>query len=330
MPAAQLHPRDLPISLAFQHLWWDGVRVLLNMVASARRSARLIRAVALPSRFLRTLSALPRDAAMVNFDILPTPIRLDLLLMIDWLVTDWPARFIDAMSTAGINWSDFAAAEIAVPFWLSDVTTSLRQRTYRVSIGEVEAAASALTKQNGPSSSKNRLKKLLGVTESDALNGLLPVRHPRLSDQGALRLAEIIDADLSTVRAARGERDTLLKDASCIAIAVWNCIGLSNAARYSMDAVERSRGEWRKTVTASQDLQRAAVSFDRWLDEYLSDVRPTRLLRGENSSAAFLTRFGKPCGGNGLAPRFSSLLRRLGIAEWERGARLLVNRAKHQ
>ena len=326
---ARLRRCDLPIDVAFQHLWWDGVRVLLNVISTPQRSERLAQVRQLPRRFCEALEGIPRMSRIINFDALPVAARLDLLVLVDWLVTDWPARFIDVLGEARIGWADFSAAEITVPFWLHSVVSScLRRRTYRISRDEVAAAMSAAQMPGSVAVSKKKLKSLLGVTESDALNEFLPVSRPTLSDQEIRRLAELIDGDLMKASTARDERNSLLKDACCIAIASWNCVSLICAAKCSLDVAEKARAEWRSPASLSSDLQRAAALFAGWLDEYMARVRPGRAPVGTPSDAAFVTRFGRPCGGNGLAGRFSTLLRRLDIPDRARGARLLVNRSK--
>jgi hypothetical protein len=256
-----------------------------------------------------------------DFESLSIEVRHGLLLAVDQLIEDWPRHFVSVALAAGWRSHHFSAIETSVPYWLSSVVREhLDRKPYVVSAGEVSHATAAL-KRSRQAVSKVSVKRLLGVTEGKHLDQLMPPRQSALSSSEMQRLVELLDGALRTAPVARDERASLVRDAACIAVAAWTRMNFLSVCRLSIADGQVVLGQWRQAKAHAQ-----AANYDTWMTEYLGSVRPRFERFGDRRSELFLTRFGVPYRGFGLAPRFAGLLRSAGIADWSRGVNLLIHR----
>lgn len=323
-PPNRLLPSQLPVRVAHTKLWWDGVRVLLNVLARPRLALKLQDA-GLPRSLGPILGCMSADARL-KFDRQPVSTRHQMLNLVDWLTTDWPARFIKSMNNARITCNEYAIAEIPVPYWLWCVCKEhLDRKRYRITAAEVSAATN-LFGSDAPEVSKVAIKRLLGVTEGKAIDVLHPTLTRRLSDKEMLSVVELLNADLAATVTAREQRASLLRDACSIAVAAWLGISLRAASSLNVGHGQTLLQEWRLAARADDTRGQLGRSYLAWMECYLQSTR-ARFERYERpQSALFLSRFGVPTHGFGLAARFANLLRRCGIAQWQLGSRLLTAR----
>ncbi|SEF35456.1 TniQ protein [Variovorax sp. NFACC28] len=178
--------RDVPVSVAFPHLWWDGIRVLLELACRPREAVRFLKVTSMESsqNALEQIATRPR----MDFDKQPAMVRQGLLKMVDELTREWPHRFTDRMGSAGFTSTLFGSTELKIPYWLDTVcAASLYRKRYSTTEGESRAAI-ALLHRKQESTSKRSVKALLGITESKALDSTVwPI-------QKALTSAQLSDA----------------------------------------------------------------------------------------------------------------------------------------
>lgn len=321
-------PQDAPprsifsVRVVHSKLWWDGVRVLLNVLGRPRLAVKLQRA-GLPRELIPVLACMARGPRL-PFDRQSTAMRHQMLELVDWLTRDWPVRFISSMSAARITCGEYATAEIPVPYWLWSVCKEhLERKRYRTTLAEVSSAAALLSEAHCPVS-KIAIKRLLGVTEGKALDALLPVMTRRLSDTEMLAVTSVLSADLESASTAREQRASLLRDACSIAAAAWLRISLKAASGLAVEDGLALLQEWRDAACIDGARGRLARTYLAWMELYLRGTR-TRFERYDlPQRALFLSRFGVPTQGFGLASRFADLLRRSGVSEWQLGSRLLT------
>ncbi|WP_080647944.1 TniQ family protein [Variovorax atrisoli] len=320
-PNPQDTPRHLlPVRVLHSKLWWDGVRVLLNVLSRPRLASKL--QGYLPRSFAGALTCVasgPRS----EFDRQPPEIRHQMLELVNWLTRHWPSRFIATMNAAHITCGEYATVEIPVPYWLWAVCKEhLERKRYRMTQAEVSSVEALLSEINH-TPSKIAIKRMLGVTEAKALDVIHPVMTRRLSDTEMLAVVKLLDSDLEAAPIAREHRSSLLRDACSIAAAAWLGISLKAVSALPLEEGYGLLQEWRKAAIANDARGQLARSYVAWMQRYLSGTR-VRFQRYDLSQRAlFLSRFGVPTQGFGLAARFADLLRRSNVSEWSLGSRLL-------
>lgn len=326
VPAHELRRACLPVSVAHSKLWWDGVRVLLNVLSRAQ-FARKLQQSGLPRRFAPVLACLTAGQRM-PFDHRPLETRHRMLDLIDWLTKEWPSRFVRCMNNARITHSEFSTSEIEMPYWLWSVCKRhLEKKHYWPSVTEV-AGAVALLKSTNRQVSKHAVKRLLGVTQGKALNVIGAPILRCLSSAELLAVAQLLNADLSVTSTAREARASLLRDACSIAAAAWMGVPLKAVARLSIDDGEALLQQWHAAACMEGVRSELAQFYLVWMERYLCRTRSRFERYDLPQQALFLTRYGVPSQGFGLVPRFADLLRRARINEWPLGSRLLTAKPK--
>lgn len=314
-------PSAFPIRLSYNHLWWDGLRVLLN-VLSRPKLAHKLRDIPCTDSIHSVLRDLA-EHARVDFDKQPVRVRHELLNFVNWLTCNWPHRFVQTMNKSGITWTEFSTCEIDIPYWLWSVCkTELDRKRYRVSDGEVQAAA-ALLASKGSATSKIAIKRLLGVTEGRVLDLSHPKKRRALTDGELVRIARLIDDDLGKAATGRTVQAAMLRDACSISVSMWQQISLRATSSILLSDGQKLIDEWRAASRESGERAELATRFLKWMTLYLGGTRAAFERFNAPQVNLFLSRFGVPTKGFALAGRFADLLRRCDISDWERGAHLL-------
>ncbi len=315
---------QFPVALGYSHLWWDGIRVLLNVFSRPKLAKKLqcLPCSRLITSTLEDLAGQPR----ADFDRQPVAVRHELLNLCQWLVADWPSRFVRSMNEAGITWTEFSTCEIEMPYWLWSVCkVELDRRRYQVTEGEVKAAA-ALIARNGGAASKIAVKRMLGVTEGQALDISHPMKRQALADSELVRIFQVLDQDLIEAPSSRDMQATLLRDACCFAVSAWLSISFKKASALALSDGQEMVETWLEAAAEDSEKGVLAKLSLKWMELYLGGTRAKFERLNPPQTALFISRFGLPTNGFALAARFASLLRRCEIDGWERGARLLVGR----
>ncbi|CAN7177230.1 TniQ family protein [Variovorax paradoxus] len=311
-----------PISVAFPHLWWDGVRILLELCSRPSLAAKLASADFSDSSKV-TLHHIAAESR-VDFDRQSTHVRAGLLRVVSELLENWPCRFIDVFSQAKLTRAHMATIELAAPFWLARVCDEQLNRKRYVTTKDEALAAIALLRRDATSVSKNSIKAALGIAESKALDAIVTAPQKSLTLSQLARVTRQIDRDILRTDKARDEQASALRDACCIAVAAWRGIGFERSARLALDSAADLACEW--AAHSPSDTEQAFIlgRFTEWFDLYLHGVRPHFARLVPEGTALFLTRFGLPYKGFGVAALFARALRACEIGDWSRGARLLV------
>ena len=323
----------LPLKVIDPRLWWSGVRALIYVLGIPRHATRLT-VSNVPSTYLPTLRLIAHSPR-VEFARHSLSVRYDLLRLVAWLTRDWPEKFIATMKSTEITACDYSAMEFDLPYWLHAVTNEyICGKRYQVNQEEVLAAKSVLSKLKQPVS-KIALKRQLGVTEGKALNALLPARMKALSNDTIHAIMCMLEVDIQTTSSAREAKASAVRDACCIAAATWLGLSFTKVCELTLsDGLALNqlwqalavRDESDYELTSTHEFQLAKI-FCQWGDLYANGVRLRFCRYQQKSNRYFITRFGRPSEGNGLAARFADLLRRAGVDDWSAGARLLVKDA---
>ena len=322
---ARITSRDMPVPVAFPHLWWDGIRVLLELACRPKEAVRFLKVTSAESSqdALEHITTRPR----MDFDKQPAMVRQGLLKMMDELVQEWPHRFADRMSSAGFTWGLFGSTELKTPYWLDTACAgSLYRKRYSATEGESRAAI-ALLRRTQEATSKRSVKALLGITESKALDSTVwPIQKDLTLAQlsGAIRY---LAAEVRAADEARAQQASGLRDACCIALAVWRGISFERAAKLPVKVGQATLDTWAEHRPSGDERDFIMSQFAQWMLLYLKGVRPRFQRLAPPSMALFLTRFGEDYKGFGVAAAFARALRHAGVADWQRGARLLVGNA---
>lgn len=321
----------LPLKVIDPQLWWVGLRALLFLLCIPRRASRF--AVSkVPSTYLPTLRVIAQSPR-VDFARHSLSVRHDLLRLAAWLTRDWPDKFVLTMKATGITACDFSAMEFTLPYWLHVVTNEyLYGKRYQVNQEEVRAAKAVLSKSKQPFS-KIALKRQLGVSEGKALDALLPARMKALSNNTIHAIMGMLEVDIQATSSAKEAKASAVRDACCIAAATWLGLSFTKACELTLsDGLALNRIWQALAVRDDSDSQpisthetRLAEIFFRWGDLYANGVRHRFCRYQQETNRYFVTRFGRPSEGTGLASRFADLLRRAGVIDWTAGVRLLTN-----
>jgi hypothetical protein len=320
----------LPLKVIDPQLWWAGLRALLFILCIPRRAKRF--AVSnVPSTYLPTLRLIAQTPR-VDFARHSLSVRHDLLRLAAWLTRDWPDNFVTTVKMAGITACDFSAMEFSLPYWLHAASNEyLYGKRYQVNQDEVRAAKAALSKSKQPIS-KIALKRQLGVTEGKSLDALLPARLKALPNDTIHTIMIMLEVDIQSTDSAREAKSSAVRDACCIAAATWLGLSFTKVCELTLSdglALNRTwqalavRYESDSQFTSTHEIRLARI-FCRWGDLYANGVRHRFCRYQQEPNRYFVTRFGRPSEGNGLAPRFADLLRRAGVNDWAAGVRLLV------
>lgn len=317
----QLAAANLPVPVAFPHLWWDGVRVLLELCGRPALAKMLLRATMSECAHEALYHAAGR--ARMDFDRLPTGTRAGLLGVVAELTTSWPHRFVEILGQASITRSHFATTELTAPSWLARVRDEhLCRKRYSLTPKEAQGAI-ALLQRNFAPVSKRSVKALFGITESKALDAIKPIQKTLTLVQLG-QVVRALDHEIRITNSARDQQASALRDACCVAAATWHGISFENAAKLPLLSGTAMLHVWDRHGPSSREQTFIVERFTHWMELYLRGVRPRFERVGINGTALFLTRFGMPYKGFGVAAIFARALREAGVEDWGRGARLLV------
>ena len=312
--------RELPRAVAAEHLYWDGIWILLSHLLLRSTLKKLEPLTSIPMEHRRALERIAKSESAhrtIKFESLGIDDREPLLSFVTWLCGDWPERFVRVFSAAGLHWSTLSMRQIETPYWISEVFRWHLQRSrYRPSQEEAQAAHNALESGSGKAS-RNRVKRLLGVTESSWVSEAIAIYSRTFSQLDLLRLLEDLAAWVESAPTARKQRASRVRDAAAIALCTVSGFNFTRVCSLLAADVELLQEE----LSASGGWQLRSLAFaDRWLSEYRQLHRPAFAEAGGlQASYFFVTRFGLRYEGYGLPAVLSGALRRIGFPDTWRG-----------
>jgi hypothetical protein len=171
-PDEKLHRRLISIISASEEDIWDcggltppfsipffrGVHTLLGMLMG-RHAKRIVPYLSASSG----IHIRPFERRHAEFELLSASDRLGLVLMVAWMLVDWPGRFIEACRRGRLTRSRVSDDVELLPYWLASVVDEfLDNRIYLPSDREAAEAAKYLRSQ-GLKVTANALGKILGL-----------------------------------------------------------------------------------------------------------------------------------------------------------------------
>lgn len=319
LPAA-VEASVLPRAVASEHLYWDGLWILLShlLLRSTLKRLNKLTSIPLPYRCaLERIAASVSTGGKIRFESLGIDDREPLLLFVAWLCVDWPSRFVRVFSAAGLHWNTLSVRQIETPYWLAEAFRwHLQCSRYHPSLEEAQAARDALESRSGRAS-RNRVKRALGVTESSSVSEAVAIYSRTFSQCDLVLLFEDLAAWVESVPAARKQRASRVRDAAAISLCAVFGISFTEVCLLltaSVDLIETEH-----PLPSPWQLKALAYA-ERWLSEYRSDHRPAFAEAGGQKMPFFLvTRFGMRYEGYGLPAALSASLRRIGFSDTWRG-----------
>jgi hypothetical protein len=102
-------------NLQYSHLFFDGLHHVLKLLVSKQRKAVLLQEAI--SREMGIKSTLIHGTYKLDFDYQDHQTRVQLISMAQWLLREWPMRFIDLCKRHKI-WSSYLLKDLTdVPYW---------------------------------------------------------------------------------------------------------------------------------------------------------------------------------------------------------------------
>jgi hypothetical protein len=145
--------------------FFRGLHILLSLL-NGRHSQRIVPGLAAG---MGVETPVLRKARHSEFEFLRVQDRLQLLLMVAWLLVDWPQRFVEVCQAGRMTRSRVADDVDSLPFWLADVTNEfLDNRLYLPSDREIEEAASFLQRK-GQEVTALALREIFGLGHDGAI-----------------------------------------------------------------------------------------------------------------------------------------------------------------
>jgi len=154
-------PLTPPCSIPF----FQGVRALMSIIIG-RHGYQLRKVI------YNTLGVEITNSKNEGPERLPSIERANILLIIFWLLDDWPNRFIKLCQEAKFTRSRFAERISDLPFWLADIANIyFDNRIYLSNIEEVISAGKYLLKSNIEVNRTN-LRNIMGLNPNASIQAL--------------------------------------------------------------------------------------------------------------------------------------------------------------
>lgn len=313
----EMHSDHPNVRVAVPAAWWQGVHTLLSLVTKKHRARKLLKAV-LPARYRKCVFKIA-TGSMPRFIDADIESRREQLHFVGWLTADWPHRFTTVMKQAGLSAVDLRHYEYPAPHWVSTVGEStLVRRSYRVNSAEVSEAIKVLSAQDR-TPSKIKLKRILNITEAIAVDAALGLSATCLTGSELTRVLGLINQRVQAAPPGRAEWASWVRDAACFAVML--CKGVIPRQLRDLTLADGL------IVLGETSPDRSVTDkhlLGEWMHTYIHRVRPSFLRQSALSDCLFLTRFGLPYGGFGLAERLAEILRDANVQDWRRGSLLLT------
>lgn len=312
--------RELPRSVASEHLYWDGIWILLSHLLLRSTLRKLETQELIPLDHRRAIERIAEgesETRSINFESLSVDDRELLLSFVKWLCAEWPGRFVRVFSAAKLHWSTLSMRHIETPYWIIEVFRwHLQRGHYRPSREEAQAACNALESRSGKAS-RNRVKRLLGVTENSWVSEAIAIYSRTFSQFDLLRLLEDLAAWVEGASTARKQRASRVRNAAAIALCAVCGFSFTRVCGLLMTEVQLLLEEH---ATPGTWQHRSLVFADRWLIEYREQHRAAFAEAGGlQVPYFFVSRFGLRYEGYGLPTVLSGSLIRIGFPDTWRG-----------
>lgn len=171
----QGHHDYLPGANSYSHLFFEGLRHLVQQVCSRRRFSR-VREWLLSRKGLLSFD-MRLEGRWQKFEALRVGDRALILDLVCQLIQDWPYAFVEACRENRVSSSYILSYERELPFWFaSEVEWYLNDRDYAPSAEERASVKDFLLKNDLPVS-RNSINRWLGLASVSKLLRRLPGRE---------------------------------------------------------------------------------------------------------------------------------------------------------
>ncbi len=153
-----------PTEHVYAHLFFTGLHKIVSMLA-CRRKGPVLRGF-FKDKTPYHEERFSHQTQRLDLFWLNTQARFSLLAMADWLLTDWPARFMEFGRETGLTSSDLRMDMRGVPFWYERVVMEHFYRPDHVPTPEEVRSAIIHLRQNNQPVTKTTVSKLLGVRQT--------------------------------------------------------------------------------------------------------------------------------------------------------------------
>ncbi len=146
-----------------------------------------------------------------TIELLPNEARRSVIDAAYWMISEWPNHFVLISQKAHLSRYLFSPIWLSQPQWMTNVIEeNLSIRTIGITSLQVHAAIDSI-KDAGKPVSKMAVRRVLGVSESLAINEILSQR--RTGSLGELkRLCGMFEHRLMTVSDSRDQKASLIRD----------------------------------------------------------------------------------------------------------------------
>ncbi|MDQ2817797.1 MAG: TniQ family protein [Candidatus Eremiobacteraeota bacterium] len=150
-------------SVLYAHLFFSGLRHMLQLLAAGGRMAKL-RGKMCELTGLSDFSP-TWQGGLRSIETLAVSDRFSLMFLFLYLIRDWPKTFIDIMRGLDMSASDLTGKMPVVPYWLAQVVQDNFQRgTYSPTVPEIDNAIKYLRRRAFPVT-KTTISRVLGTSD---------------------------------------------------------------------------------------------------------------------------------------------------------------------
>ncbi len=313
----KLERDDLPVDVAQEYQFWEGVSFLVGIITNRKHTAKLLLCELPP--YIRNILRRLEKSDRKDFNAMGVLDRRDVLRVIAWLLENWPSRLVNTFGEAGILSSATLGFDYEPVYWVHRVFREhLAHKRYSADATEIENAIRSLNAY-GIRVSKKRVRMVLGIAESKVLDRRFPKRvrftHTYLKRLFAHLAKEIIESP-----PGRDERFCAIRDAVAISVCVLTGLHPDKVIQLSVVSAYDKINEalLRKTKT-SEALEPYLVD---WLHEYEEGTKE-RNCRGSDDAQFLVGRYGPAQRLHGVFTRFTRALRCSGYRYFSHGIRVL-------
>ena len=239
---------------------------------------------------------------------LPINARANTIEAATWLTTEWPERFVKVACDSGLSAEQFSGRYYQLPPWLATIVRKhLAQRNHSVTGNQVQSAIDSCVAHGMPAS-KRSVRRLLGVSQSKAIDQVLSQRRHATSSE-CLQLISVFELAIAKAPTARDEQATLARDYLIFLVSVLIAETVEAVCHLNQPTIDMrlevlARGNALVKIDAGVLVERA-----RELQAlYARGIRQRFLSGSEENSPWFISRFGKPLHGHHFRQRIAMLM----------------------
>lgn len=244
-----------------------------------------------------------------QLELLPVSHRTHVLDSAYWLMQEWPQRFLEITSLAGILRNHFTGTHAMHPAWLKTTIENSLTRSHRnVKSEDVRAAIDSI-RASGKPVSKLAVKRILGVRDARAIEEIVPSQRRSAMPRELLALCGKFERLLTTTPTARDQHATLLRDYLILLLSVLSGFPVEHVCKFAeRDAISTLDGGFGRAAQESVLYSLIAKRTFEIHHLYASIARPHLMGAQVNHNQWFLSRFGGDIAGHTVREHVAKLM----------------------